>query len=101
MTKHSSPSSPGVAPHTLANIAAVSIGGSSDPSQDLLIFLALAINAASQLQEMGVDLGMESRKLALDAAQQAYREALYLRSKRVPPEYLDTKLITRHGRLVK
>lgn len=100
LAKSSPSSSPyGVSPQKLASVAAIGIPTSGDPSQDLLVFLAMAHNAALRLQESGVDLQFDKRLLSVDAIQQAYREAMFLRNKRTPVETMDTRLITKHGRL--
>lgn len=95
----SSRSSIGATPQQLASVAATGMPTSGDPSQDLLVFLAMAHDAALRLQSSGIDLQFDRRVLSVDAIQQAYREALFIRSKRVPNELLDTRLLTKYGRL--
>ena len=70
---------------------------SIDPSQNLLIYLALAFAALSELKDMGADLEFSGRPLVRPALERAYREALEVR-RRLPAEHLDTGVVTRFGR---
>ena len=71
---------------------------SGDPSADVVVLLAQAYAAAERLQEEGVDLMYRGKPLLLGSIKRAFREALEVRSKRVPPEMLDTSVISKLGR---
>lgn len=72
---------------------------SDDPSQDIVILLALAYAAAERLREAGVDLTHRGKPLLPDSIERAYREALHVRSTRVPKDLLRTDKISRLGRV--
>lgn len=71
----------------------------SDPSYDLIYALAMAHRAAERLSEVGVDLLLNGRPLLFDHIEAAYREALFIRSKRTPKELLDVSKVSKLGRI--
>jgi len=71
----------------------------TDPSADLLIHLALAWHALHRMQEQGVDLEFNGQPLALSPIERAYREAIFIRSRRIPSDRLDTSVISKLGRV--
>lgn len=62
----------------ISNVVTGQITG--DPTQDVLIFLAMANNALNSAQAFGHDLQFKNRILVVGALERAFREALYLRS---------------------
>lgn len=69
---------------------------SEDPSQDLLLFLGLAYNAASRIPA-GL-LEFKSSTLVLPAIKRAFIDALYVR-RRIPNDNLDTTYISKFGKM--
>ncbi len=72
---------------------------SDDASLDLLKHIALAWASAKRLQDQGVDLNLKGQPLVLSTLEKAYREALHVRSTRVPNETLDVSKLTKLGRI--
>lgn len=69
-----------------------------DPSVDVLMCLAAAYAALDRLSEYA-DLELGNRTLILDNLVAAYRETLFVRSKRTDTDVLDTQIISKFGRL--
>ena len=82
----------------LAKILADRYLQSEDPSQDVIIHLALAFAAVKRLEEKGADLEFRGQHLISPAIERAYREALHVRLNQ-PVEMLDVTLISRYGRV--
>jgi hypothetical protein len=72
---------------------------STDPSLDALVHLSLAWDAVTRLQNNGVDLSQGGQPLILPTVERAYREALHVRSTRVPKDQLDTSVLSKLGRI--
>lgn len=82
---------------TLAKVAVANT--TSDPSQDVLVSLAMAYAAMKRLEAKGVDITLNGEPLVLPFIQRAYREAVHLR-KEITEDWIDESLLTRGGRLV-
>lgn len=82
----------------LANYAQSRCITTDDPSVDVLMCLAAAYAALDRLSDHA-DLEFSSRTLVLDNLVAAYREALFVRSKRMDTDVLNTQTISKFGRL--
>lgn len=70
----------------------------SDPSQDLLIYLALAYNAARRLTSLAGEQKLGNQVLLFPSIQRAFREASHIR-KTLNFDWVDFSLISRMGRV--